>query len=277
MPEIEYSARNGEFVFYLVLKGEIAIFTDQDNTCLRLLGPALPEHAYVAGPWLGESGIPKHQKLELVGVTGGHDTPAAHSDILIRLPNAKMRPDLARFEVTVPLPKAILPGATQDAEGMKVTIIQDDGSTTPISMPRRTCLAAILVYAWDGTHEPLLLDRASGRKWGCGGKIPAYRSLHICASGETSDEENLPEHAKRAFQEAAALLGINAVIDFGGGGVITPTNPPPGLSPFEVNLSYFETLELRSALGDILEGGPGKIPVITQIRFLGGNCGPVGG
>ena len=74
-----------------------------------------------------------------------------------------------------------------------------------------------------------------------------------------------------------STLGINAVIDFGGGGRITPTNPPPGLSFHEINLSYFETLELGQALGEILEGGPGKIPDLSPLHFLGGNCGPISG
>jgi hypothetical protein len=71
---------------------------------------------------------------------------------------------------------------------------------------------------------------------------------------------------------------VNAAIDFGDGGDITTTIPPPGLSFCEVNLSYFETLELGQALGEILEGGRGQLPdPPTKVKFLGGNCGPISG
>lgn len=277
MTEAQYQKHEPKPLFYLVLKGEIVIFADHDNSCLRLMAPELPEHAYVAGPWLAGTQIPKHRRLHLDGVAAGTDLPANHSEMLIRLPNPVPRPDLARFEVVAPLPKDILPGAKQEAEHMKITIIHDDGTTTPIpKMPKHTCLAAILVYEWDGQQEPSLHDPESGRRWLSGGKLPLYRSLHLCAAGETKDSEMDPDHAHLAFQRAAAVLGINAVIDFQGGGNITPTNTPPGLSHFETNLSYFETLELEQALGEILEGGAGKIPVVGPLHFLGGNCGPIG-
>ncbi len=52
MSHSEHSDHKTHFRFYLVLKGEIAIYTDNNNDCLRLLAPDLPEHAYAAGPWL---------------------------------------------------------------------------------------------------------------------------------------------------------------------------------------------------------------------------------
>jgi hypothetical protein len=265
------------FRFYLVLKGEIGIFTDKAKGYLRLLAPEVPVHAYVAGPWLGEAQIPRHSVLQLENVVAGHATPADYPDFLLILPHTEPHPERSYFEIIVPFPKAILPGAEQDASGMKVTVINDDGSTELIPMPDQTCLAAILVYEWDGTNEPFLSDSKSGRKWLSGGKLHFYRSLHVCASGETEEEEESLPHAQIAFHKAAAALGVDATIDFGGGGNITPTNPPQGLSFHEINLSYFETLELRQALGELLEGGPGVIPTVGPLHFLGGNCGPIGG
>jgi hypothetical protein len=279
MSEAWHSREKSHFSFYLILKGEVAIFTDLANKRLRLLAPDLPEHAYVAGAWLGEAQIPKNLTLELKDVQPGTKTPADYPDMLMILPDTKPHPELAYFEIDVPFPKEILPGAEQDVSGMKVTIFDSGGIGKPIpKMPKRTCLASILVYEWDGRSQPFLLDHQSGRKWFCGGKIALYRSLHVCAAGETKASEEDPLHARNAFHTAASLLGVNAQIDFGGGGEITPTNPPPGLSFHEINLSYFETLELRQALGEVLEGGAGVVPQAGQvIHFIRGNCGPLFG
>jgi hypothetical protein len=263
----------------LVLKGEIAIFTDNDNDCLRLLAPDLPEHAYAAGPFLGEAQIPSGLTLQLKNVQAGRKTPADYPDLLVNLSHTRAHPELARFEIDVPFPHEILPGSEQDASSMSITITNPDGSTSPIpNMPKHTCLAAILVYSWDGVHAPFLVDPVSGRQWLSGGKLPPYRSLHVAAAGETEAAEQQADHAKVAFHKASALLGVNAAIDFGDGGDITTTIPPPGLSFYEVNLSYFETLELGQALGEILEGGRGQLPdPPTKVKFLGGNCGPISG
>src|SRR5215467_706481 len=86
-----------------------------------------------------------------------------------------------------------------------------------------------------------------------GGKLPLYRSLHVIAAGDTKDSEEDHEHARVATRSSVSF-GVNAEINFNGGGEITPTNPPPGLSPLEINLSHFETLELGQALGEILQG-----------------------
>jgi hypothetical protein len=92
-----------------------------------------------------------------------------------------------------------------------------------------------------------------------------YRSLHICASGETKEKEEGLPHAQTAFHRAAAILGVDATIDFGGGRNISPTYPPHGLSFHATNLPNFETLELGQALGEILQGGAGRIPSPTVI------------
>jgi hypothetical protein len=276
MPHSDYTPH---FRFYLVLKGEIAIFTDNDNDCLKLLAPDIPEHAYAAGPWLGEAQIPSGLTLQLKNVQGGRKTPADYPDLLVNLSNTTAHPELARFEIDVPFPHEILAGAEQNTSSMSVIVTNPDGSTSPLpKMPKQTCLAAILVYNWDGVHAPFLVDPVSGRQWLSGGKQPLYRSLHVAAAGETAAAEEQPDHAKVAFHKAAAVLGVNAAIDFGGGGDITLTTAPPGLSFFEVNLSYFETLQLGQTLGEILEGGRSQLPdPPTTMKFLGGNCGPIGG
>jgi hypothetical protein len=264
--------------FYLVLKGEIAIFADLENDGLKLLAPVLDEHDYAAGPWLGEAEIPKGATLQLKNVQGGRKVPRDCPHFLVNLPNTKARPELAYFVIDVPFPHDILPGAKQTTTGMSITVTNPDGSKTPVPMPEHTCLAAILVYNWNGVDSPYLADtRYPRRQWPSGGKLPLYRSLHVVAAGDTKDSEADHQHAKTAFHEAARLLGVNAEIDFGGGGEISPTNPPPGLSPLEINLSHFETLELGQALGEILQGGAGRIPTLSSVLFLGGNCGPIGG
>jgi hypothetical protein len=273
----ENYGQKADFKFYLVLKGEIVIFTDREHRCLRLFAPDLPVHAYMAGPWLAGAHIPKHRKLILQNVQHGTSTPADHDDILFILPNPKPHPELSYFEIVVPFPKEILPGAVQDASGMHVTITSDDGTTNVFPTPKTMCVTAILVYGWDGKNKPVLKDRDSARTWSCGGKLPLYRSLHVCAAGETKEEEIDTEHARTAFHRAAGLLGASAEIDSGQGGDVSPTFPPPGLSFLETNLSYFETLELGQALGEILEGGNGVIPSTSVVTALGGNCGPIGG
>jgi hypothetical protein len=266
--------------FYLVLKGEVAIFPDPATKRLRLLAPHVPGHVYTAGPWLSPFGIPKGHRLKLENVQGGQTTPADCGDFLVRLPNARPRSDLARFEIDVPMPKAILAGAVQDASHVEVTICIN-GCWQPLPQKLKfTCLAAILVYAWDGApgSEPMLTDCDSRRSWKCGGKLQSFRSMHVSASGETAHEENDEQHAREAFIKAAEVLDVTADIKFDGGGSITPTMPPPGLAYMETNASYFETLELGQALGEILEGGRGVIPDIHgPIHFQGGNCGPIGG
>jgi hypothetical protein len=264
--------------FYLVLKGEIAIFTDLQNDRLTLLAPALDEHDYAAGPWLGEAEIPKGAALELKNAQGGRKIPRDCPHFLVNLPDTAAYPARAYFVIDVPFPHDILPGAKQATSGMSIIITNPDGSTKPLPMPEHTCLAAILVYNWDGANAPYLVDtRYPRRQWPSGGKLPLYRSLHVVAAGDTKDSEEDHEHARIAFHKAASLLGVNAEINFNGGGEITPTNPPPGLSPLEINLSHFETLELGQALGEILQGGPGQIPTLREVLFLGGNCGPIGG
>jgi hypothetical protein len=77
--------------------------------------------------------------------------------------------------------------------------------------------------------------------------------------------------------EAAELLGVHAVIKFNAADVKPEMCVPPGLSVYEINFSYFETLSLRLALGEQLEGAKIPLPPVHPMRFHGGNCGPIGG
>jgi len=263
--------------FYLVLKGEVMIFHDTKKKSLLLLAPEVPAHVYMAGPWLSPMRIPKGSRLRLENVKPGKATPEDHKEFLLRLPNAKPQSDLARFEIEAPLPRTILAGALQDASNLKITVQTDQGWEPLPQKPEFTCLAAILVYDWDGSNEPLLSDPRSGVTWTCGGKLEGLRSLHVCASAERGKDENDTGHARQAFIKAAAALGVTADIAFDGDAAFTPTVPPPGLNFLEINAAYYETLQLGQALGEILEGGPGEIPKIQARKFQDGNCGPIAG
>src|SRR5579875_153504 len=264
-------------LFYLVLKGEIVIFKDKNG--LRLLAPDLPEHAYVAGPWLAEIQLPK-TRLQLRGAYGGCAKPSDFQDFLITLPNANPNLKLSRIDITVPFPITILPGALQDASNLEITITQN-GTTGPLPQElKHTCLAAILVYEWDGKTAPFLIDPGSERQWNSGGTLPLYRSLNVYASGETQEQEADPHgsHAKQAFEGAAAVLGVCASIKLNGSSATTPSAPPLGLSYQETNATYFELLQLRQERGEIFEGGPLQVPARPSLRSISsGNCGPVCG
>jgi hypothetical protein len=263
--------------FYLVLKGEIAIFHAPDEKYLSLLAADVPGHVYTAGPWLSPFHVPKGHRLELNNVTGGDDTPEDHSDFLVRLPGAKPAPDLARFVIKVPLPQAILPGAIQDASNVVITVLTDQGPMT--LRPKYTCVSAILVYGWDGKNEPDLSDSYSGVHWPCGGKLRPFRSLHVTTSGERDEEEEDPGHAREAFRRAAEVLGVSADINFLDIGRVHGTTPPHGLSFLETNATYFETLQLGRALGELLQGGKSQIPDVPlqPVKLQDGNCGPIVG
>jgi hypothetical protein len=265
---------------YLVLKGEIAIFHDAHARCLRLLAPEVPQHVYSAGPWMSPLRIPKSHRLKLSNVCAGKATPTGCEDFLVRLPNAKPVYDLARFSVEVPLPRKILAGGVQDAHKVHITIKTGDIWEPLPQKLKFTCLSAILVYDWDPKQkeEPRLEDLDNHNlTWPCGGKLGDFRSLHLGASGERDQEEGDTEHARDAFIRAAAVLGVTADIAFNGGGEFSPTMPPEGLAFLETNASYFETLKLGQALGEILQGGRGVIPDIHQtVHLIDGNCGPIG-
>jgi hypothetical protein len=192
MPDAPTPCQGPKPVFYLILKGEIAISVGSDG--LLLLAPELPEHSYAAGPWLAETHVPRHAKLELRGATGSGCPPTNLSELVITLPNPEPHPGRARFQVSVPFPRDILPGAVAPTKDMHITVVHDDGSTVAVKPPDATCVVMILVYDWDGLNQPFLCepghcDPTKDRIWPAGGRVPCYRSLHVCASGETQAQE----------------------------------------------------------------------------------------
>ncbi|MGO4880431.1 MAG: hypothetical protein ACLP59_06360 [Bryobacteraceae bacterium] len=244
---------------YVVLQGEFVLYrkkapdNETDDT-LRILAPLLPEHRYLAGPWLTDwknaEELPR--RLCLRNAIGDHkdkgtgqhsprSIPENNTDIIMALGEEAPQPQHARLEIEAPLPLAILSGAIEATDkSVVITVFEPDGGMRYPPVPKYPSVISILVYKWYADHRPYFFNEEYDieecrRRWTSGGPSDQFQSLNIYASADNSGWETAI-HAKQAFHAASHLLGVDAEIDWTSASFRRiPVTPPAGLSWVQIN------------------------------------------
>ena len=273
---------------YITLRGEFAIYTDPVSKMLRILAPTLPPETvtphnfYAAGPWADPIDIPPGTKLSLKNAIGDAAHPEAAAEIFMRLGPINPNPAGARFDITLPLPLAVISGLTENTNSVYIAVTDAARKVTFPAVPKNPTIVPILVYAWDpaaqdGHKFPYLQSETDPSQiWPSGNDgtelSPYYRVIHIFGTSSTTTEGKA--HAQAAFAAAAKLLGVNARIDWtpGAPGPVREVVAPPGLMCAEANSFAYQRKGLAAS-----ELGKGLFAPRELNEDGDGNCGPVTG
>ncbi len=259
--------------FYVILQGEFALFYDKKagskERALCIRAPFLKEHSYIAGPWMEETDLVTKAELRLTNAKGGSAKPEDFPELFVnfgKIDRGGFEAACPHIDLRAPLPYTYIPGLREDASKDCVT-----SGGIEMKQPKHPAVISILLYKWElGTRLPRI--EGTGQKWeagmssGCG-------ALHIFASGRKPETEI---HAKRAFEGAAALLGIELIANSLKGQADSKwAEAPAGLSMPQVNLLLHQRQALitkkRSDLlfqDEYIDLGAYKI-----ITLENGNCG----
>jgi|HubBroStandDraft_1064217.scaffolds.fasta_scaffold08250_1 hypothetical protein len=286
---------------YVILQGEFCLYRQRNpgssiSDTLHIVAPHIPHHQYKAGPWLSDW---RHQTevpcspLRLRHAFGdrkqGNEhacraVPESNLDIITSLGIEAPNPEDARVHITARMPLAILPGVAEHASKDVTVEVTSDGVVTSRKVPTNPTLIAILVYKWYSGKRPYLWSPYTRAQWHPGGPSEDFLSLHAYASSPREEDENNPEHARKAFRAAAWLLGEDAHIHFNGA-TFTPVHatPPAGLSWAQVNLLFSQVLRCHPFKLLTLDDwfSPSNEPLTAEtLKELrsgasSGNCGPL--
>ena len=275
-------------MLYVTLRGEFAIYTDPDSKMLRILAPTLPPETvtphnfYAAGPWASPIDIPAGAKLHLKNAVGDSTRPEDCSEIIMNLGPTNPDPTGARFDITLPLPLAVIPGLTENTNSVFITVTDASGKVTFPKVPENPTIVPILVYAWDPADQdqnkyPYLQSESDPSQiWPSGNDgtdlSPFFRVIHIFGTSNTTTEGK--QHAQVAFAAAAKMLGVNAKIDWtpGSPGPVQEVVAPAGLMCPEANSFAYQRKGLAPA--ELHQG----LFASRELNEDGdGNCGPVTG
>ena len=279
----EVITAGGPFL-YLVLHGEFAIIDIAGATGITVLAPAMDEHAYLAGPWLGERHVPQGTTLGLsANVKPGDDTFASKGFITF----SGVSPDRnsAWMELRLPRPLAVLACETRVLAKGSITINGPTGVTLQ-PLPSSVAIVPVLQYALADSTPPFLFDvnaMEAPRKWEAGGsagkKVEKCFSLHVLAEVDLDPNDN-GVHVAMAFQMAAKLMGVDASITPGATsdkGSTSARLPPLALP--ETSLLLYRRISLFGGLGAQQCSGCDK-PVMDldpPYALTEASCGPVVG
>jgi hypothetical protein len=305
---------------YVVLQGEFALYRkpsgyeSKDDTLL-IAAPAVEGHVYKAGPWLSDwkndpnTDLPgKYLKLENAfgdRKTGDPSNSTSHkhhsarsipendTDVIMSLGREAPDTEKARLVISAPMPLAILPGLTETTPSVQIEVTNPGSSPDPKysypPIPSNPTVIPILVYKWYDGSPPYLYNADSHnadsrRTWpssGPSGPQDYFQSIQIYATSETPEDD---QHAKDAFAAAAALLGVQATIDWKTDHdhkncyYRIPATPPAGLSFAQVNWFLYQFYNLptndRRLILDELPLSELEDPLVSANS---GNCGPIGG
>jgi hypothetical protein len=234
-------------VFYLVLHGEIAIFdSNNPDGGLTIYTPDIPEHVYMAGPWLGEERVQRGVGLELVGLQMKEEGTAMIQDLaqnFLVFWGGMPRPVSTYMEIRVRRPNKIWPcmvlplqkDAVSQLSG--VSVVLPDGANYPPSIAQCT----VFEYDLESGAQPRLQQSAGPKPtifsdW-CAGKNAALGScsLHVYAEGDSVETQ---AHAEASFQLALRILGAdNGVLNATKNTMQTPTSKPDFLAEEEYSYS----------------------------------------
>jgi hypothetical protein len=259
----------GSQTCYLVLHGGIAIFeTARDVLPISIFAPFMPEHVYMAGPWLGEQRIPNPITLQLTGVdpTSGCDSMANHPDNFVVFQGGTANPSSSCLEIRLPRPVNITSHLAHElnAQSIKldgpsgVSLLLPQGSTFPPLMSD----CSVFEYALDGSGAIPRLERVGGLQPGDTPQWIAKRnavtgafSLHVYAETDADDVDG--GHSEETFGSSADTLGIQAELK------ARQTRPAPAqpapiyLAPEEVIYTLADRIQqLRSIVGTSLHEPP---------------------
>jgi len=292
---------------YVILQGEFVLYHEvvSDNPItdrLRILAPYLCDHQYKAGPWLTawqhadelprvlslKNAFGDRKRQPLPGGPWKHHPraiPENNTDIIMSVGPEKLCAENARLDISAPMPLAILPGLIETTESVWIKLKQPDGSYTYPPVPPYPTIIPILVYKWYDGDPPYLWNEHSGQSWPSGGPagpLGDFQSIHVYASSPVAEDS---DHARKAFKEAAALLGEKAEINWTEGAFsLIHATPPAGLSWAQVNMCFSDIYDLdpsdqRLILDevDLSDGSlsPALVDALTSSNS--GNCGPVTG
>lgn len=278
---------------YLVLHGEFAIYDDLNpDGGIDVYAPNMPEHTYMAGPWLGEQHIPIGTALTLEGVDSGADLLSNHKDLCLIFKGAAPFPGKAYFAMRLPRPAMIFPlsltqlfedsvsGVAALGQG-SVSILLPMGELFPANLPQ-----CYVFQYWINTDvQPSLTPIQTGSmdvesSWTAGPtRSAAASSLHVFAA---NDGVGGPEHAEEAFGLAAELLGVKATLLARQNEAGTLTIPPDDLWPMETQFSIAARVQrIRDLLTDVSSSGVADFISLFEPARVEVNdfftCGPVGG
>jgi hypothetical protein len=285
---------------YVVFHGEFAFIDIEKEKFLMALAPALNEHAYMAGPWLGEVHIPKGSGLELTGVIE-EDRPSPDPDVSIldgwitMFHSKAVKPTNTKsawMQIKLPRPwkawgyspNPLIPGS--------ITVTKPKGlaPAPPHSQP----LVLILQYRmYPGRRKVVprlclvseyrMPAMVSGMAlpW-VAGLLPDQSSYSLHIFGELDFvPANPSQHAERAFHLAAALMGVEAAEELPTLMRKTPVKSTksdlcPPLRDQEISLSLSDRL---TALAKLATASPPPIwqPRAANKKCDAYGCGPLGG
>jgi hypothetical protein len=212
--------------------------------------------------------------------------PESNLDIITSLGIEAPNPEDARMHITARMPLAILSGVAEHASKDVTIEVTSDGVVTLRTVPPNPTLIPILVYKWYSGKRPYLWSPYTRGQWHPGGPSEDFLSLHAYASSPHEEDENSPEHARKAFRAAAWLLGEDAQIYFNDATFTpVPATPPAGLSWAQVNLLFSQVLRCQPfkllTLDDWSAQHVRHLTAEGLVGVLGGgssgNCGPLTG
>jgi hypothetical protein len=212
-----------ETTFYLVLHGEIAIY-DGEGESISIFTPPMPEHVYMAGPWLGEERIPEGLTLQLTGVNEmiGTDLLRNYPDQFVIFQGGRLNPAGSYLEIRAPRPVKIHPCGLTPLFDYSITLDGPPGVSLLLpkgsTFPPFIAECCVLEYQIsEGVKQPPALELVTGpdptvqATW-IGGQNSLTRgfSMHIYTESDATEKE---EHAAASFHSAAAILGASAQMD----------------------------------------------------------------
>ncbi len=295
-PEFAAHQTSDARTLYVVLQGEFALYHEvaedpDDDDTLHIMAPYVPDHVYLAGPWLTDwnkaDELPQY--LNLCNAFGNHKNARRHCtrslpennlDLILNVGPPGSIGENAKVHIEAPMPVAILSGLTQATPSVQIEVTNGPGDYSYPAVPENPTVIPILVYKWYGAARPYLEDddgntvAESGGPDGPGDHLDPFQSLQIYATSPI--EEINPQHPKDAFAAAAFLLGVTATIDWKDGRQFAKTqvSPPAGLSFAQIN--WFLPEVINASRADLKsDENPHPLDRL-QFAFAGsGNCGPL--